>query len=106
MKKRSLKSFELRPLAVGGLISYTFGKQYFLFSPEYYPYSYYKFPTAMHTGVFVGSRLDKKLPRGRKIGLYYELGSTDREIIALVQNGKAIRMTDILNLAIGIKTSF
>jgi hypothetical protein len=106
LKKVGWRSFELRPLSVGGLVSYTFGKQYFLFSPENYPFSYYDFPTALHGGAFVGGRIDKAIGGGRKVGLYYELGSNDREIISYLNNRESLNLTDILNLAIGIKTSF
>lgn len=106
LKKVEGKSLELRPLSAGVLVSYTFGKQYFLFSPENYPYSYYDFPTALHGGVFIGGRLDKPLRSGRKVGLYYELGSNDREITSYLNNRSSLRITDILNLALGIKATF
>lgn len=106
LKKVDVKSLEVRPLSAGILVSYTFGKQYFLFWPENYPYSYYDFPTALHMGVFVGGRVDKPLKRGKKVGLYYELGSNDRELSSYLSNRKSIRVTEILNLALGIRTSF
>jgi hypothetical protein len=106
LEKVELKGWELRPLSAGLLVSYTFGKQYFLFSPENYPYSYYDFPTALHGGVFVGGRVDKSLRRGRKVGLYYELGSNDREITSYLNNRASLKIPEILNLALGIKTTF
>ncbi|HEY1112735.1 MAG TPA: hypothetical protein VGE66_04215 [Chitinophagaceae bacterium] len=106
VKKLQAKSFELRPLSAGLLVSYTFGKQYFLFWPENYPYSYYDFPTALHAGVFIGGRVDKPFKNGQRVGLYYELGSNDREISSYVVNRSSLKLTDILNLAIGIRTSF
>ena len=106
IKKIALKSVEFRPLSAGVTLSYTFGKQYFLFWPENYPYTYYDFPTALHTGVFIGGRVDKPFKSGRRVGLYYELGSNDREITSFIQNGRSLRLTDILNLALGIRTSF
>ena len=106
VKKKEWKSYELRPLSLGALVSYTFGKQYFLFSPKNYPYSYYNFPTAMHGGAFIGGRMDRKLPGGKKLGIYYELGTNDREFASWGTNLKAISPTDILNLAIGARLSF
>lgn len=105
VKKLQGKSFELRPLSAGVLVSYTFGKQYFLFWPENYPYSYYDFPTALHAGVFIGGRVDKPFKNGQRVGLYYELGSNDREISSYLVNRSSLKLTDILNLAIGIRTS-
>lgn len=106
LKKVERKSWELRPLSAGVLLSYTFGKQYFLFSPKNYPYSYYDFPTAMHAGVFVGGRVDRVGKNGRKVGLYYELGSNDREITSYLNNRSSIKLPEILNLALGVKTTF
>ena len=106
LKKIDLKSFQVKPLSVGTLVSYTFGKQYFLFSPENYPYSYYNFPTALHIGAFIGGQVDKTFKNKKRIGLYYELGTTDRELSSYVVNRKSIKPSDILNLAVGIKTSF
>jgi hypothetical protein len=100
------RSWQLHPLSFGALVSYTFGKQYFLFSPKNYPYSYYNFPTALHGGAFVGGRLDKVFGSGRKLGLYYELGSNDREIVSFAQNGSSISVTEVLNLALGLRASF
>lgn len=98
---------KLRPLTVGALGSYTFGKQYFLFSPENYPYNYYGFPTALHAGVFVGGQLSTSFNKRslRSVGIYYELGTNDRELKSYLGNN-SIKFTEILNLAIGIKTTF
>jgi hypothetical protein len=106
VKKKEWRSYELRPLSLGALASYTFGKQYFLFSPKNYPYSYYNFPTALHGGVFIGGRLDRKLSSGKKLGIYYELGTNDRELVSYGTNLDAISPLDILNLAIGAKLTF
>lgn len=105
INKVKLKSIELRPLALGAVVSYTFGKQYFGFSPDNYPFSYYDFPTALHIGGFIGGRVDKVLKTGRKVGLYYELGSTDKEIASFLANRRSLHPTDILNLGVGIRTS-
>lgn len=106
VKKIALKSFELRPLSLGVLVSYTFGPQYFLFWPEDYPFSYYHTSTALHTGVFVGGRVDKVLRSRKKLGLYYELGATDKEMASYLGNMHSLGISDILNLAVGVKASF
>lgn len=103
VKKAEWRSYEMRPLSVGLLVSYTFGKQYFLFSPKNYPYSYYNFPTALHGGGFIGGRIDKKLKGGKKLGIYYELGTNDRELVSYASNPGALSPLDIVNLAIGAK---
>ncbi len=50
IKKIELKNLIVKPISFGLLVNYTFGKQYFLFSPENYPFNYYDHPTALHFG--------------------------------------------------------
>lgn len=95
------KKVTINPITAGILVNYAFGKQYFLFSPDKYPYNYYNFPTAMHVGIFVGGSMAVK-----QFGIYYELGSTDKELLSYVGNSKALAFSDILNLAAGFRYSF
>jgi hypothetical protein len=53
-------SVQIKPLSLGVLFNYTFGEQYFLFSPDNYPYSYYNYPTALHAGFFIGGQIKKQ----------------------------------------------
>ena len=103
------KSLQVKPLAAGLLVNYTFGKQYFGFTPKNYPYGYYGFPTAFHAGAFVGGQISKKISDKRsvkRIGLYYELGTYDAEVFSYLVNRKTLAVTDIFNLGIGVVTSF
>lgn len=88
-------------LTTGLLVNYAFGKEYFLFAPENYPYSYYGFPTAMHVGLFAGGGLLYK-----KTQLYYELGTTDKELLSYINNAQSLRFGDILNLGVGMRVYF
>lgn len=109
LKNINHKTFQVRPLTAGLLVNYTFGKQYFGFTPENYPYNYYDFPTALHVGAFIGGQVNKKISSRRgvkRLGLYYELGTFDREVISYVRNRKALSVTDILNLGVGVITAF
>ena len=85
-------------LTAGVLANYVFGRQYFLFDPERYPFTYYGFPTAAHVGISVGGAAYY-----RKFGLYYELGTTDRYVMSYVQNSGSLFFTDIFNLGVGVK---
>ncbi len=100
-------NLQVQPFTVGLQGTYTFGKQYFLYSPDNYPYNYYGFPTALHAGFFVGGNVsttfNKKTLRG--VGIYYELGTNDVELKSYLANS-SIPLRDIVNLAIGIKTNF
>lgn len=85
-------------LTTGFLANYAFGKQYD-FSRE--SFSYYGFPTAAHFALFVGGGITKN-----KFGLYYELGSTDRELVSFASNNKGLKFHDILNIGIGARYRF
>ncbi|MET0638372.1 MAG: hypothetical protein ABWZ25_20250 [Chitinophagaceae bacterium] len=87
-------------LTTGVLVNYVFGKQYFLFNPKRYPFTYYGFPTAAHVGVSVGGGIYFK-----KLGLYYELGTTDRYIMSYIESPDAISFTDIFNVGFGARYS-
>jgi len=104
----SIKKYKVEPLMTGLIFNYSFGKQYFSFDPPYYPYSYYSFPTAIHSALFVGSRIGFDFPANtfvRRVSLYYEILSFDREIISLVSNTKSLHITDIVTLSLGVKVN-
>ena len=104
----SIKKYELEPLMTGLIVNHSFGKQYFSFDPSYYPYKYYSFPTAIHSALFLGSRIGHIFPTNTfvsRLSLYYEILSFDREIISLVSNPKSLQVTDIVTLSLGIKIS-
>lgn len=82
----------------GLLLNYAFGRRYHLFSRTKYSFVYYGFPTAAHIAVFIGGGVSKK-----KFGLYYEIGTTDRDLASYVTNTGAIPLTDIINIALGAK---
>jgi len=88
-------------LSTGLLINYVFGKQYFFLSPDKYPLKYYGLPTAAHVGIFAGGGL-----RYKRAGVYYELGTTDRDLASYVGNIKAIPFFDIVNIGVGAKYFF
>lgn len=104
----SIKKYQVEPLMTGLVVNYSFGKQYFSFDPPYYPYRYYSFPTAIHSALFLGSRIGFNLPTNtfvRRLSLYYEILSFDREFISLVSNPKSLQVTDIVTLSLGIRVS-
>jgi hypothetical protein len=100
VSRRLKNTMQLDLLTTGLYINYAFGKQYFLFSPENYPLKYYGIPSALHMGIFIGEGI-----RWKRLALYYELGSTDRELSSFITNARSINFTDILNLGIGIRIS-
>jgi hypothetical protein len=102
------RKLQVRPLSAGVLVAYTFGKQYFLFSPKNYDYTYYDFPTALHFGLFIGGQvfLPSGNSRTRGIGFYYEAGTHDKAMMNYFSNTRALSVGDVMHLAIGVKKSF
>jgi hypothetical protein len=98
VSKEYSRAWRVDFLMAGVLANYAFGKQYFLFSPDNYPYKYYGFPTALHAGIFLGSAVTKK-----KWGLYYEVGSTAKDLLSYVKNTRSLRFDEILNIGIGTR---
>lgn len=108
IKALPISKVELKPLAAGLLVNYTFGKQYFAFNPRYYPFNYYDHPTAVHAGVFIGSQLQTKV-RNKVIkqwAVYYELVTFDVELVSYLGNTHSLSPADILSLGIGVKARF
>lgn len=102
----SIKKYQVEPLMTGLIVNYSFGKQYFSFDPPNYPYRYYSFPTAIHSALFLGSRIGYNFPTQsyvKRISVYYEILSFDREILSFVSNTKSLKITDIVTLALGVK---
>ena len=102
----SIKKYQVEPLMAGLVVNYSFGKQYFSFDPSNYPYRYYSFPTAIHSALFLGSRIGFNFPANtfvRRLSLYYEILSYDREIISFTSNTKSLQLGDIVTLSLGIR---
>ena len=100
------KGVVLRPLSLGGFVSYTPGSQYFLFNPEQYPFDYYSYPTAGHIGLFAGGQMaiqPQKMPRLGQWAVYYELGTTDVRVASYFTNTSSLTLPDLFTLGFGIK---
>jgi hypothetical protein len=101
-------SVQVKPLAIGLMLSYSFGKQYFGFTPSNYPYDYYGFPTSFHAGAFLGGQINKivKGTKLKQVGLYYEVITFDKEFISYLNNRNALKLSDVINIGAGIKVGF
>jgi hypothetical protein len=89
------------PLIAGLVFNYNFGKQFYGFDPENYPYKYYSFPTAINMAIFLGSRFDMNKPAW--LSFYYEILGFDRDIVSLVSNPNSLHPGNILTVAIGAR---
>jgi hypothetical protein len=107
LKKIELKNVAVKPLSFGLLVNYTFGKQFFLFSPENYPFNYYDHPTALHFGGLLGGQISKTLSdkNPKQLAFYYEIVTYDVELVSYVTNRKSLNLSDIFNVGLGIKLS-
>jgi hypothetical protein len=96
----------LVPFSIGAYLSHTFGPQFDSKWPSYYPAGYYWWATAIRPGAYIGGKIgSNNLSKKSQVELYYELGSYDLMMISYVQNTHYLNLTDILNLAIGVKIS-
>ncbi len=96
--RRKIAGFDVELINTGLFLNYAFGEQYFAFDPPYYPYKYYDFPSAINTAIFVGQSVGF-----HRWKLYYELGSTGKELISYFGNTQTLKITDVLTAGIGVK---
>ncbi len=101
------RHWRIEPLTGGLFFSSIFGEDFWAREPSRYPKKYYGFSTKVRANVFLGQRVKYIIPRTRRranksVSLYYELSSNELYIITAVTN-KAIRLRDILSLAIGAR---
>ena len=105
----NLNKISVKPLTTGLVVNYNFGKQYFGFKPEFYPFNYYGYPTNIHLATFIGGAVDHKYIKRhtlKKIGLYYELITYDVELLSYVNNRRSLGLSDIFSLSLGIRSTF
>jgi len=102
-------AYYIAPFSLGTYLSYTFGPQFDTRWPSYYPKGYYWWATAFRPGVYIGGKAGRTITthkRKRALEVYYELGSYDLMMISYVQNTGFLKLSDIANLAIGVKFGF
>lgn len=98
---RSYSELNVQWFNVGLWLNYAFGEKYFVKLPEYYEPMYYLIRPGLNLGGFLGSEV-----RYKKIGAYYEVGTTDKHIIHYFKNMRAFPITYSLNTAIGVTYHF
>lgn len=98
-------NYHIRWLKAGLGISTTLGDQYENIYPDYFPKNYYIWPTATRLLPFVGSSIGREFKgQSRPLfgELYGELGTSEVMVIDKLRN-KGIGVSDIVNLAIGLR---
>ncbi len=98
----------LFPVLAGYSANVTLGKNYFLISPEQYPYWDYYWPTALRVVLFTGTSVTRTLPpesRLRAVGFTAELGTHDAWWWYYFRTDR-IGVTDIFSLALAMQGYF
>lgn len=98
----------IRPLTVGVWASYTFGDDYYLVLPDYYPDPYYSWSTAIRVGLFIGGSLgiEQDLGAFESVSAYYEVGTTDLAANVYRESPAVVGLDGLLNIAFGLKLGF
>ncbi|MEP2023891.1 MAG: hypothetical protein ABJH98_19260 [Reichenbachiella sp.] len=95
------KTFQLYPLSLGLTVNMSN-----ITSPntDTYPIVPYNF---MFTA-FMGGKVDKKMAAGpfSRVGFFYEIGTNQVEVEALIRNPATIKFSEIFNLGLGLNFRF
>lgn len=97
------RDWRLAPVSLALQLTYTFGEDYFVLLPDYYPKGYYNVPTALRSGVGLGSAIGRPLWGLPHVGLYYELVAIDAPLVFWLSNRDAVSVTDVFSLALGVR---
>ena len=95
--------WQITPATLALQVTYTFGHDYFLLLPERYPTGYYSVPTAVRSGLALGGGVGRSLWGQRHVGLYYELVAVDAGLSFWLTNRRAVSVTDVFSLALGLR---
>ena len=104
---------KLYPFNPGIFFSYTFHKDLpFKFSSGKYPAGYYYWSSALRPHLSVSNEIEFQTDHiwrnspFKKISIYSEFNSVDYYLVNYFQNLKAVSLTDIFHLGIGIRLKF
>jgi len=109
VKTARIQMVKIKPWYIGLTVNYAFGKQYYSFSPEQYPFNFYNFPTSFHLGLFQGGEVfvdTRHSKRIKQLGVYYELITIDRELLSFINNSNYLGIDDVFHLGLGIRAGF
>ena len=109
---RLAEQWQLKPLTVGGYLSYTHGTLNDELKGQYSS-DYYWFSTDTRYGPLVGGRVTylaapvAATGQPRKLSFYYELGSNDLYLASYLTNRNGgLSFGQLLTLALGVKADF
>ena len=103
------QGWAVRPLALGGFLSYTASDGLNATQDSKYPDGYYWWSAHARVGGFLGGRVAFALPSHcpakprRLVSFYYELGTNDLYVTSWWANPKGLSARDVATLGVGIK---
>ncbi|MCF6341797.1 MAG: hypothetical protein L3J31_03205 [Bacteroidales bacterium] len=96
---------EIIPLNIGFYFHHTFGNEYWVRLPDYYPRKYYWWSPGRNTGLFLGWEIKTKLLANKTpasgIAFYTRVGTRGLYVASKFSNS-SIPMSDIIELGFGI----
>lgn len=84
-------------LQMGLWINYALNEDFFFTLPNYYEPNYYLIRPGLNIGGFLGGEA-----RYKNLGLYYEVGTTDKYLIHFIKNFKSVQFNHIVSAGIGL----
>lgn len=97
----------LRPLYGALLLTYTFGRQYFIRPPPQYRGGYFDGPTALRAGIALGGNVAVRTDGAvREVGLYWEVVALDFMLVSWFRNAGSLGPGDVFSLALGLRAGF
>ena len=103
------QGWAVRPLALGGYLSYTVSDGLNATQDNKYPVDYYWWSAHARVGGFLGGRIAYPLPSNcpakprRLVSFYYELGTNDLYVTSWWANPEGLSPLDVATLGVGIK---
>jgi hypothetical protein len=102
----SMARWRLRPVTLALAATHTFGDGFWLRLPSRYPPRYYPIATALRWSVAAGGLLGRRIGGFEHVGLYWEVVAVDLPLVHWARNPEAVRASDVLSLALGVRASF
>jgi hypothetical protein len=94
----------VHPLTLSAQLTYTLGREYWIFEPSKYPTeNYYPLPSALRGGFGVGGDVGRRMWGFDRVSLYYELVAIDVMLAFWIGNRHAVSPQDVFSFALGLR---
>jgi hypothetical protein len=91
------KGIQVEWLHMGLWVNYALNEDFFFTLPNYYEPNYYLIRPGLNIGGFLGSEV-----RYKNLGLYYEVGTTDKYLIHFIKNFRSVQFNHIVSAGVGL----